>query len=98
MRSRVVLRQRKPLTTRELNTAFDKIKKRILRGGEPFGVFAMRDGRGRTFRLIGSSSPEYAVQLRVDRARQHMIATYDGNADLGHVWEDLCAFDQVPAR
>lgn len=94
---KALLRPRKPLTARELKSVFARIKKRILAGGEPFGVFAMKKGRGRVFTLIGRNSSEYDVQLRVDRARQHMVATYDGSADLLHVWEDLCAFDQ-PAK
>ena len=91
---RHALRRRKPLTKRELGKLFARVRKRILKGGEPFGVFAMKHGRGRQFKLISIRHADYVAQMRVDRAQQHYIATYDGRADLGHVWEDLCAFDQ----
>ncbi|WP_156526611.1 hypothetical protein [Cupriavidus gilardii] len=94
MRQRALLRSRKPLTKRELVLLFGRIKKRILRGGEPFGVFAIKSGRGRVFRLISVNHADYAAQLRVDKAQQHWIATYDGSADLGDVWDDLCSFDR----
>lgn len=87
-RRRLVLRPRKPLTNRELQTVFDRVKKRILQGGEPFGVFAMKQGTGRVFKLLGHSSPEFAVQLRVDQARQHLVSIYDAQANLGDVWDD----------
>ncbi|CAG9184213.1 hypothetical protein CURE108131_25050 [Cupriavidus respiraculi] len=97
VRVKALLRPRKPLTGRELTSLFGRIQQRILKGGEPFGVFVIKHGRGRVFRLLSVRDPNYKVQLRVDRAQQHMIATYDGNADLGDVWDDLCSFDQVRA-
>ncbi|MFS8973877.1 hypothetical protein PO002_05085 [Cupriavidus necator] len=96
-RSKLVLRPRKPLTMRELKSVFARVKKRILKGGDAFGVFAIKHGRGRVFRLISVKHADYVAQLRAEKALQHMVATYDGSADLGHVWEDLCAFDQVPS-
>ena len=92
--ARHAARRRKPLTKSELDKLFARVRKRILKGGEPFGVFAMKHGRGRQFKLISIRHADYAAQMRVDRAQQHYIATYDGRADLGHVWEDLCGFDQ----
>lgn len=89
-----LMRPRKPLTKRERDSLFARIKKRILKGGEPFGVFALKRGRGRVFGLISVSHANYAAQLRVDKAQQHWIATYDGSADLGDVWDDLCSFDR----
>lgn len=97
-RRRLVLRPRKPLTRRELDNVFPRIKKRILQGGEPFGVFAMKQGGGRVFKLFGHSSPEFAIQLRVNEARQHLVAIYDGKANLGDVWDDLTSFDQPAER
>ncbi len=97
VRPKLILRPRKPLTKRELKSVFARVKKRILKGGDAFGVFAIKHGRGRVFRLISVKHADYVAQLRADKALQHMVATYDGSADLGHVWEDLCAFDQVPA-
>lgn len=96
VRPKLVLRPRKPLTRRELAAVFARVKKRILAGGEPFGVFAIKHGRGRVFRLISVKHADFAAQLRVEKAQQHMIATYDGGADLGDVWDDLCSFDQGP--
>lgn len=95
-RLHALLRRRKPLTKRELLSVFGRIRKRILRGGEPFGVFAIKHGRGRVFRLISVSDDNYKAQLRVNQALQHMVATYDGSADLADVWEDLCTFDKPP--
>jgi hypothetical protein len=97
-RRRPILRPRKPLTSRELDAVFGRIKKRILKGGEPFGVFAMKQGGGRVFKLFGHSSPEFAIQLRVNEARQHLVAIYDGNANLGDVWDDLTSFDRPAER
>lgn len=94
VRPKHVLRPKKPFTRRELESAFARIKARILKGTEPFGVFVMKHGRGRVVQLLGRSSPEFNVQLRVDRARHHLVAVYDGSADLGDVWEDLTAFDR----
>lgn len=94
VRPKHVLRPKKPFTRRELESAFARIKSRILKGGEPFGVFVMKHGRGRVVQLLGQSSPEFNVQLRVNRARQHLVAVYDGGADLAGVWEDLTAFDR----
>lgn len=93
-----LLRQRKPLTARELKSVFARVKKRILKGGEPFGVFAIKHGGGRVFQLLGVSAPQYQVQLRVNQARQHLVAVYDSTANLGDVWDDLTAFDQPPAQ
>lgn len=90
VRPKHILRPRKPLTKRELLSLFDRIRARILKGGEPFGVFAIKQGGGRVFRLLSITDPNYVAQLRVNKALQHMIATYDGRADLGGVWEDLC--------
>lgn len=98
VRPKLVLRPRKPLTKRELASVFARVKKRILAGGEPFGLFAIKHGRGRVFRLISVKHADYTAQLRVDKAQQHMIATYDGSADLGDVWDDLCSFDQGATR
>ncbi|QBY56138.1 hypothetical protein [Cupriavidus oxalaticus] len=95
---RRVLRPRRPLTERELDKVFPRIKKRILKGGEPFGVFAMKRGHGRTFVLLGKSSPEFSVQLRVNEARQHLVAIYDGTTNLGYVWDDLTSFDRPAER
>lgn len=93
-RRRPILRPRKPLTRRELEDVYARIEKRILKGGDPFGVFALKDGRGRAFKLISVKHADYAKQLRRDKAQQHMIATYDARACLADVWADLCAFDQ----
>ncbi|MGO4326678.1 hypothetical protein AB4Z48_17770 [Cupriavidus sp. 2TAF22] len=93
-RQRALLRKRKPLTRRELLSVFARIRKRILKGGEPFGVFAIKHGRGRVFRLISIRHADYEAQLRVDKAMQHWVATYDGSADLALVWDDLCDFDK----
>lgn len=97
VRPKLVLRPRKPLTKRELKSVFDRVKKRVLKGGEPFGLFAIKHGQGRVFRLISVRDDNYAAQLRVDKALQHMVGTYDGSANLGDVWEDLCAFDRTPS-
>ncbi|KWR80336.1 MULTISPECIES: hypothetical protein [Cupriavidus] len=97
VRQKLVLRPRKPLTQRELKSVFDRVKKRVLKGGEPFGVFAIKHGHGRVFRLISVKDANFTAQLRVDKALQHMVGTYDGGANLGDVWEDLCAFDRSPA-
>jgi len=98
VRPKLALRPKKPFTKRELDSAFSRIKSRILKGGEPFGVFVMKHGRGRVVQLIGQSSSEFNVQLRVDRARQHLVAVYDGGADLGDVWDDLTSFDRLAVR
>lgn len=98
VRPKFIPRSRKPLTKRELLSLFDRIQARILTGGEPFGVFAIKHGGGRIFKLISVRHHDYTAQLRVNKALQHMIATYDGGADLAGVWEDLCAFDQESAR
>lgn len=91
-------RKRKPLTQAELRKLFARIKKRVVAGGKPFGVFAIKVGGGRQFKLLSVSSEEYKAQLRLDEAFKHCLAiAYDGRANLGDVWEDLCAFDQVPA-
>ncbi|SCU73538.1 conserved hypothetical protein [Cupriavidus necator] len=97
IRPKLILRPRKPLTKRELASVFARVKKRILRGGEPFGLFAIKHGQGRVFRLISVKHDDYAAQLRADKALQHMVATYDGSADLGDVWDDLTSFDQRAA-
>ncbi|AEI76535.1 hypothetical protein CNE_1c11800 [Cupriavidus necator N-1] len=96
VRPKLILRRRKPLTARELKSVFDRVKKRVLKGGEPFGLFAIKHGQGRVFRLISVKDANYTAQLRVDKALQHMVGTYDGSANLGHVWDDLCAFDRTP--
>lgn len=91
------LRPRQPLTARELKSVFARVKKRLLAGGEPFGVFAVKCGRGRVFQLLGVSSSQYTRELRVNQARHHLVAVYDGAANLGDVWDDLTSFDQPPA-
>lgn len=99
-RPKDVLRKPKPLTARELESIFARITFRVLKRAEagPFGVFAIRKGRGRVFQLIGKKSSDYEVQLRLEKVLHHMIGTYDGAADLAAVWEDLCDFDRAPAR
>lgn len=98
---RNILRTEKPLSQRELASLYDRVEKRLLGGGEPFGVFAMRRGRrGRVFLLISVTHSNFAKQLRVHEARRHLVGVYDGRASLVGVWEDLCAFDRpadVPA-
>lgn len=94
MPPRPLLRPRKPLTQRELALLFARVKARVLKGGEPFGVFAIKRGRGRVFRLISVNHADFTAQMRVDRALRHWIATYDGTADLAHVWDDLSSFDR----
>lgn len=94
MPAKPLLRPRKPLTQRELNLLFTRVKGRVLKGGEPFGVFAIKRGRGRVFRLISVKHADFTAQMRVDRALRHWIGTYDGTADLGHVWDDLSSFDR----
>ncbi|MDR3382292.1 hypothetical protein [Cupriavidus basilensis] len=86
------------MTQAELHQLFARIKKRVMAGGKPFGVFAIKVAGGRQFKLLSVSSKEYKAQLRVDEALKHCVAVaYDGRANLGDVWEDLCTFDQVPA-
>jgi hypothetical protein len=93
-----VLRPRKPLTKRELLAGFAAIEKRLLGGGDPFSAFVMRRYGRRLVVLLGASSTEYAVEHRRAPALQHLIGTYDGNADLGAVWDDLCEFDRDPTK
>lgn len=94
-RVRPLPRPRKPLTRAERESALDKITKRILQGREPFGVFVIKRGRTREVRLLSVRDPNYAVQMRVNEAQEHWIATYDAEANLGNVWEDLWTFDRV---
>lgn len=89
------LRRRKPLTRRELEAAYAKIKARILKGGEPFGVFVLKHGRSRRVTLIAVNHASYDRNLRAEGPQQHYIATYDRDAELMAVWEHLCAFDRV---
>lgn len=95
VRPKPILRPRKPLTQRELRLVFARVKRRILKGGDAFGLFAIKRGHGREFRLISVKHDDYQAQLRVNRALQHMVGTYDGSADLAHVWDDLVDFDRV---
>ncbi|MES2007954.1 MAG: hypothetical protein V4468_03575 [Pseudomonadota bacterium] len=90
-------RTRKPLTRRELLHAYKKIKARVLRGGDPFGVFILKHGRGRRVVLLPVTDPHYDRQLRAEGPQRHYISTYDKGADLLHVWESLCAFDREPS-
>lgn len=96
-RAKHAARPRRPLSARELKAVFARIKKRILKGGVAFGVFAMKHGTGRQFKLLSITDPNYQAQLRVDKALEHCVATYDASADLGDVWDDLYAFDRSPA-
>ncbi|MNS26109.1 hypothetical protein D3C72_580230 [compost metagenome] len=93
-RRRLVARPRKPLTRRELEIAWPRIKARVLAGGMPFGVFVIKRGKSRVVRLISTNHHDYAAQMRVDKALHHWIGTYDGRADLGDLWEDLANFDK----
>lgn len=90
----LVLRPRKPLTRRELEIAWPRIKARVMAGGAPFGVFVIKRGKSRVIRLVSVNHHDYVAQMRVDKALQHWIGTYDGQADLGHIWEDLTTFDR----
>ncbi|MFS8930966.1 hypothetical protein [Cupriavidus taiwanensis] len=96
VRPKLILRPRKPLTKRELASVFGRVKKRILKGGEPFGIFAIKHGQGRVFRLISIRDSNFEAQFRVNKALQHMVGIYDGGADLGDVYDDLCHFDRLP--
>lgn len=97
IRPKLVLRPRKPLTQRELKSVFDRVKKRVLKGGEPFGVFAIKHGEGRVFRLLSIRDPNFEAQFRVNKALQHMVGIYDGGAELGDVYDDLYHFDRLSA-
>jgi len=90
----LVLRPRRPLTRRELEIAWPRIKARVLAGGTAFGVFVIKRGKARVIRCVSINHHDYAAQMRVDKALQHWIGTYDGQANLGHIWEDLTAFDR----
>lgn len=88
------LRRPKPLTRRELLHAYKKIKARVLKGGEPFGVFVLRHGSGRRVTLLPLTDPNYDAQLRGSRAERTFISTFDRGADLLDVWQQLCDFDR----
>jgi len=91
----LVLRPRKPLTRRELEIAWPRVKSRVLGGGAPFAVFVVRRGKSRVLRLVSIHHHDYTAQMRVNEALQHWIGTYDGAANLGDVWEDLSNFDRL---
>jgi hypothetical protein len=91
----LVLRPRKPLTRRELEIAWPRVKTRVLAGGSPFAVFVIKRGKSRVIRLVSINHHDYTAQMRVNEAQQHWIGTYDGAANLAHVWEDLSSFDRL---
>lgn len=97
-RDGIVLRPRKPLSQRELNSLYARITKRIGRGGGAFGVFVLKDGRKRVFKLISTKHADYARQLGREKVQQHMIATYDVRVSFADVWADLCAFDRPSSQ
>ncbi|KDP84688.1 hypothetical protein CF70_017885 [Cupriavidus sp. SK-3] len=88
------LRRPKPLTRRELEDAIAKIKARIFSGGEPFGVFVLKHGRGRRVTLLSVQDPNYRRQLRAMELQRHYIITCDKDSDLMAVWKRLCDFDR----
>lgn len=94
-RARVLpARKHRKLTKAELAKVYAKVQHRILKeGGKgPFGVFAVRRGGGRVFKLISTTSSDYDVQVKLHSVLHHMIGTYDGSAELMSVWEDLLEF------
>ncbi|QUN29527.1 hypothetical protein KB879_06150 [Cupriavidus sp. KK10] len=97
VRPKLILRPRKPLNKRELASVFDRVRKRVLKGGEPFGIFVIKHGEGRVFRLLSIRDPNFEAQFRVNKALQHMIGIYDGGAELGDVYDDLYQFDRLSA-
>ena len=46
-----------------------------------FGVFAMKHGTGRQFKLLSITDPNYRAVAR-RQALEHCVATYDASADL----------------
>lgn len=97
VRRRRVPPRHRPLSAAEQDDLYDRITKRIGRGGPPFGVFVLKQGRGRIFKLLSNKHHDYAKQLGREEYQRHMISTYDARVSFADVWADLCAFGRSAA-